>query len=212
MPISFSFERPAASQTNTFMDDFDIGFPAVQPPADDLTAFEARVVITGLVIDTEAIVDLSVSPITYASGGTVITGIAGDFSSVREGDVITSTSGTDFASGQAVVSVATDGSSVTFAPVSDGNTDSGSGAATLTFTPPAVDATAYIVRFKHTVSGNSVTVVPTIYCMDGTQVKEGSVVDGDDNAVIGDAATTKTLPSFTINLDSYLTNARVARV
>ena len=205
MPIAVSINRPKLATTTTLNENIDFD-PAVLV-SDEI---EIRVFLDNITIDPLAIVDLSVDPITWAAAGTTITGVAGSFSSVKEGDVITSTSGTDFANTQTVSSVNVDGSIVTFAPAADGNTDSGNGASTLTITPGDLDTTLYYVRLKNAVSGTNLTVTPRISCFDGTLVAEGGTADDSDDVVFADG-TIKNLTPSVINLDTYLTNARVAR-
>lgn len=205
MPIAVTISRPKLDQTNSIMENIDVGTAATI--ADEV---ELRVFLDGITIDTEAIVDLSIAPITWTAAGTQITGIAGSFSNVREGDLITSTNGTDFASTQAVTAVAADGSTVDFAPAADGDGDSGQGAATLTFTPGDIDATLYYIRLKHTVAGSVLSVTPRISCMDGTGAIEGGTADDSDDVVFADG-TIKNYAASTINLDAFLSNARIAR-
>lgn len=207
MPVSISFPRPKATLTNTVNENVEFDTPTIVGDA-----IELRVFLDNLTIDVLNIVDLSVAPITWTAAGTSLTGIAGSFSDVRIGDVITSTSGTDFASSQTVASVSVDGSTLTFAPAADGNADSGQAGSTLTFTPGDIDSTLYYIRLTHSTSGNNLTITPSISCFDGSLVADGAVNDGSDEVTYDDGVTFKTLPAFNINLDSYLTAARVAKL
>ena len=157
-------------------------------------------------MDNLTISDTDITPltgITWAAAGTTITGAAGDFSNVRVGDVITSTSGTDFANTQTVTVVAADGSSVDFAPAADGNTDAGTGN-TLTFNPGTVDATLYIVRITHTDPMKSFTSNIEVAVFDGSIV--GANTDDEDFAN-GTLQTTPDIP--TINMETFYANCRI---
>ena len=208
MAIAITLDRPVLTATSQVMENIEVG-TAVAAGTD----IDFRVFVDDLTIPAVTIVDLSVAPITWTLAGTTLTGIAGSFSNVKVGDVITSTSGTDFANTQIVQTVAADGATLTFLPGADGVADSGNGASTLTFTAGStgdLDASLYHVKLAHSLSGSILTIVPTVSCHDGSLVFEGLTANNSDEAAYADG-TVKTLPAITINLDSYLTNARVPR-
>lgn len=196
MPISLNFTRPALATTVANTEDIDFSTPTIVGDA-----IEMRVYLDNLTIDNTVVP----AAVGISWVGTAITGTAGDFSDVRVGDVISSATG--WVSSQLVTAVAVDGSSVTASAIADVDTNN----EILTFTPGDIDSSLYFIRLNHSISGSSVVVTPTISCLDGTLVADGAVDDGDDEVTYGDGAV-KTLNSFTINLDPYLTNARVARV
>lgn len=80
----------------------------------------------------------------------------------------------------------------------------------LTFAPAPIDSTLYIIQLTHSSNGSSLIVTPKIYAFDGTNVEDADA-NGVDDSVIGDASVTKTFGSHTINIDTYLQNARIAR-
>lgn len=194
-PIAISFDRPKATSTLTVNETIDVATPTVAS-----NYVELRVFLDDLSVDNQVI---AADPgISWT--GSVITGPAGTFDDVREGDVISSSSG--WVSGQLVSSVSTDGSTVTASASADVDTNNEE----LTFTPGTIDSTLYYIRLNHSTSGNTLTVVPVISCLDGAGVADGATDDGSDE-IDFDAGSKKTLPSVNINLDSFLTNARVAR-
>jgi hypothetical protein len=137
------------------------------------------------------------------TGSDTLVGATNAFANIRVGDVLNSTSlDTD-----SVVTAKTNNQTIVVDQVATG-TATGESVAVTTGT---LNATYYIVKLAHSLSGNKLTVVPTIYTMDGTKVSEGAVEDNDDNATTTDGTPT-TLAGVTIDIDTFLTNARVPRV
>lgn len=195
MPIAIAFDRPKASATLTVNETIEVGTPTVAS-----NYIELRVFLDNLTVDNQVI---AADPgISWT--GAVITGPAGTFDDVREGDVISSSTG--WVSGQLVSSVSADGSTVTASASADVDTNNEE----LTFTPGAIDSTLYYIRLNHSTTGNTLQVSPVISCLDGSGVADGATDDGSDE-VDFDAGTKKSLPSVNINLDGFLTQARVAR-
>jgi hypothetical protein len=135
-----------------------------------------------------------------ASGQAVVTTTA-SFSNVRPGDPV---SGTNIPGGATVLSKQSDTQitlSANITPSSLSNT-------TLTFTPAVVDATLLAHQTAFTQSGSVLTVTVTTKSFNGTKAY-GSA---DDAVAFSDTSGTvvKTY-SFDIDLDTYLTNARIPK-
>lgn len=212
MAISISLDRPAAALTNNVIESIEVGTATASGTDVDL-----RVFLDNLTIDTESIADLSLATgadITYAStGNTITTGVAGTFDNVRVGDVVSATVNTGDFSGQTVELISVDGLTLTLSANPDAQVGSQSAGETLVFTPGDIDSTLYFIKFTHTISGNNLVITPKVSCFDGSLVAEG-VAGGtaDSDEVVFADGSVKTLPVITINLDAYLTGARVARV
>lgn len=203
--INISFDRPKLDPeivTNLVID--------ADPIAIVDNEITLRVFLDDVVIPPIDIVDLSVAPISWTTGGDTITGVIDTFNEVRIGDAVTSTSGTDFASGQVVTDVSTDGASVTVSPVIDGDVDSGQAGSTLTFNPGTLDTTLYVLKLIHNIEEEKLTVNIEAGVFDGNKVAEGTVIDGSDNQTFDDGKRRKITPLL-FNLDKYLCNARVDR-
>ncbi len=202
MPVPISITRPKLAATNVVNESIDFGTAAI--PVDDATAIELPVYLSNLDIDD---IVVSAGP-TWSTASADVVGAPGDFSNAKPGDFLSTP--IDISTPIEVSSVSGDGSTITLA--SNPPADTNSGSEVVTVDPGAIDATVYILRLKHAVSGTSLVVTPTIYCLDGSAVEEGLGSQDDyDNATIGDATVVKTLPTATVNLDSFLTAARVAR-
>lgn len=195
MTISIAFNRPKATATNNVNETIDVGTAIATSDY-----VELRVFLDGITVDNTVV---TADPGISWTGAT-ITGPAGTFSDVRVGDVISSSTG--FVSSQVVNAINVDGSQVTASASADVDTNNEE----LTFTPGTIDSTLYYIRLAHTTSGNTLSVVPTISCFDGTLVEDGSTDDGSDDVTFAQG-TQKTLNGVTLNLDTFLTNARVAR-
>lgn len=195
MPIAIAIERQKLDTTLTVNENIDVGTPDVSGDNIELRVFLDDVLIDNVVIAADPGISWS---------GTSITGTAGDFSSVRAGDVLSSSTG--WVSGQIVDSVATDGSSVTMATAADVDTNNEE----LTFTPGTIDSTLYYIRLNNVISGQSLTVTPSISVFTGSKVSDGAVNDGSDEVTYDDGGISN-LAVTTINLDNFLTNARVSR-
>lgn len=193
--VDIAITRPKLAATNVVNETLAADTPVVTS-----SYIELRVYVDNLTIDNQVI---AADPgISWT--GAIITGPAGTFDNVREGDVISSSTG--WVSSQTVSAVSVDGSQVTASASADVDTNNEE----LTFTPGNIDSTLYILRLNHSTSGSILNVTPVISCLDGSGVADGSVLDDDDEVTFTDG-TQKTLAGVAINLDSYLTQARVAR-
>lgn len=203
--IPLNFNRPKLNQTlaETVTIDFE-------PPAVNGDDIEIRFFLDNIVIDPITITDLSIAPITWTTGGTSITGDVDSFINVRIGDIITSTSGTDFASGQIVTDVSSTFNSVTVDQPIDGDTDSGQAGSSITFDAGTLDTTLYILKLTHQTSGSRLNIRPTVSLFGGFQAQEGTTDDDTDNLTFDDGRQRK-LATLKFDLDKFLTNARVSR-
>ena len=193
--VDIAITRPKLAATNVVNETLAADTPVVTS-----SYIELRVFVDDLTIDNQVI---AADPgISWT--GAVITGPAGTFDNVREGDVISSSTG--WVSSQLVTAVNVDGSQVTASASADadGNNEE------ITFTASDIDSTVYFLRLNHSTTGSILNVTPVISCLDGAAVADGSVDDGSDEVVFTDG-TQKTLAGVAINLDQFLTNARVAR-
>ena len=195
MTVALNIDRPKLATTTVVAETLTPG-----TVANVSDSFELRVYLAGVTIDNTVI---AASPgISWT--GSVITGPADTFNAVRPGDVVSAATG--FTSSQIVSTVSADGSTVTTDVVADADTNN----EILTFTPGDIDATVYYIKLDHTLSGNVLTLTPKVASFDGTLVADGATNDGDDNLTYSDG-TEKVLPALTYNLDTFLSNARVAR-
>lgn len=125
---------------------------------------------------------------------------------IRVGDVISGAnspySGTAYITDISVV-----GTAVTVT-VSEAATVSGT--ESLTFTAGQIDSTLYILELDHVASGSNLQVRPALYTFDGTKVLDANR-DGDDDALVTDAVGKANLALQSINVDSFLLNARLQR-
>ena len=195
MTIALNFDRPKLDTTTAVMETLT---PDTVATVSD--SFELRVYLSAVTIDN---VVIAADPgISWAT--TTITGPAGTFDNVREGDVVSSATG--FVSSQVVSTVSLDGSTVTVDVAADVDTNN----EILTFTPGTLDATVYYIKLDHILSGSTLVLTPKISKFDGTLVADGATDDGSDDVVYADGSE-QVLQSITFNLDSYLSNARVSR-
>lgn len=125
---------------------------------------------------------------------------------IRVGDVVSGV-GSPFDVGAYVTSVSVVGTAVTLT-ISD--TASTTGSSSLIFSVGTVDSTLYILELDHSGSGSNLVVRPAFYAFDGSKVADANR-DGDDDATITDASSKTNLALQTINIDSYLNNARLQR-
>lgn len=142
----------------------------------------------------------TVASVATTSGNAIITKSNG-FANVRVGDTV---SGTGIGSSAVVVSKQSN-SQVTLSVNS-----TATGSVTVTFTPPVFDANLFIVRHTVTMQGFSLQLNVKVYASNGT-VNVDSDADGADNSTVadyGDPLLDQTVP---LNLDTWLTNVRVAR-
>ncbi len=202
MAISINLDRPVAAPTSSVSESIEVGTAVAS--GDDI---DFKVFLDDLTIPT---ITTIVGP-TWSTGSAIIQGASGDFDDVRAGDVVSSATDFNGAGERIVLSVDLALFQVTLS--ANPAADATSGSEALTFTAGStgdLDSTLYHVKLTHVVNGTTLTVTPKIACQDGSLVQEGSTADNSDDALFANG-TVKTLPSITINLDSYLTNARVPR-
>lgn len=200
MATAISFDRTAAVTTTTVNDSLESSAVTFSNPSPNVTDAEYRLFLDNLTIDNTVV---PAGP-TWATD--TITGSPGDFSQVREGDVISSATG--WVSSQTVLSVAADGSTVTASAANDSAVNSGAEA--ITFTPGNIDSTLFFLKPSFSFKNNIVTVTVQVSVFDGNQVAEGSTADDSDDVTFSDGVQS-TLGSFNINLDEFYSNARIAR-
>lgn len=199
MVIPVSINRPTASQTLPVVNNLDADTNVTVTS----NYIELRVFLDNLTIDNTVIA--ATTDISWV--GTTITSVNNDeFAAVRPGDVVSSTTG--FVSSQIVSAVSVDGTTITLATAADVDTNNEE----LTFTPGDIDSTVYFVRLAHNTSGSNLIITPSISTLSGTQVQDGAVDDGSDAEVVTYAdGSVKTFPTASVNLDTFYTNARIAR-
>lgn len=200
MAIAISLDRPVLTATNTVNENIEVGTAVASGNDIDFKVFLDDLTIPDEVIAASADINWVGTAIT-ATGAAV-----GAFANVKVGDVVSSATG--HTSSQ-TVTVVTDSSNLIISAIADAD----GGNEQLTFQAGStgdLDSTLYHVKLTHSVSGSILTVVPRIYCHDGSNVFEGSSADNSDDVLFSDG-TAKTLPAVTINLDDFLTNARVPR-
>ena len=141
--------------------------------------------------------------ITTTNGSATVTGA--NLSTLRPGDAIAG----DNISGT-VVSVDTSASPDT-AVISANATASGS--ETVDVTPPTFDLALYDLETTHTMNDGSpnITVTVKVYAYNGTTAEDGNSNGKDDSTTASTSATKVQEFTFTIDLDTVLSNARVAR-
>ena len=200
MAIAITLDRPVLSATNQVMENIEVGTAVAAGTDIDFRVFVDDLTIPDTVIAASADINWVGTAIT-ATGAAV-----GAFADVKVGDVISSSSG--WVSSQTVLTVTDSSNLVASAPA-----DVDTGNEQLTFQAGStgdLDASLYHVKLAHSLDGSILTVVPTVSCHDGTLVFEGASANNSDEAAYADG-TVKTLPAITINLDTWLTNARVPR-
>lgn len=205
MAISINLDRPVAAPTSSVSESIEVSTAVATGSDIDFKVFLDDLTIPTITTDTTF-------P-TWSTGGVIIQGAAGQFDDVRIGDVVSSA--VDFNGANERIVAAVDlvlfQVTLTAAPAADAT----SGAEHLTFTAGStgdLDSTLYHVKLTHVVNGTTLTVTPKFSCHDGNGVFEGNPVgDANSDDVVFADGNVKTLPSITINLDSYLTNARVPR-
>lgn len=133
-----------------------------------------------------------------------ITTTGGGFANIRVGDILNSTS---LDADSVVVSKTVDNNTI----VVDLDATGTATGETVTVTPGTIAATYYFIKLEHDFTGSKLKVTPTAYLFDGTKVAEGGTLDDADNATINDYASIQPYTAFTIDLDTYYTNARLPR-
>ena len=200
MAIAITLDRPVLTATSQVMENIEVGTAVAAGTDIDFRVFVDDLTIPDTVVAASADIAWVGTAIT-ATGAAV-----GAFADVKVGDVISSATG--WTSSQ-TVTVKTDDSNLVASAVADTDTNN----EILTFQAGStgdLDASLYHVKLTHSLSGSILTIVPTFSCHDGTLVFEGTTANNSDEAAYADGSV-KTLPAITINLDSYLTNARVPR-
>ena len=125
---------------------------------------------------------------------------------IRVGDVVSGV-GSPFSGTAYVTNIEVVGTAVTLT-ISEAAT--GSGTEDLTFAVGTVDSTLYILELDHASSGSNILIKPALYSFDGKKVADANR-DGDDDLSIADATSKANLAVQSINVDSYLNNARLLR-
>jgi hypothetical protein len=125
---------------------------------------------------------------------TTVTTVNNGFIDVKEGDVV---SGTGIPVG-ATVATKTNNNTIILSEAA-----TASSTVTLTFDPPSIDPTLYGIQLHCSVSGNVMSIRTTGYKYDGHL--------GDQAGTINNASAFKVLGRDTIDLDVFLSQARIAR-
>lgn len=199
MPISLNVSRPKLNTTNTVSVSL-----APSSPTQDSNKIYLKVLLDNLTPDS---VTFSCT-FTNASDTVTFTNNTGKpiDSLIRIGDVVSGVS-SPFGGTAYVTDIDVVGTSVT---LTISETATGSGTANLTFAVGAIDSTLYILELDHATSGSNVLIKPALYAFDGTKVADANR-DGDDDLTITDAVSKANLAIQSINVDTYLVNARLSR-
>lgn len=148
--------------------------------------------------------NITPSPSTFTCASTTTTNesttISGaNLTNVRVGDGIT---GTGIPGGTTIATKPT----ATTATLSQAATATGS--VTVTITPPVLDANLIAIKTAMTQSGSELTFSISVYTTDGT-LAQGTTADTSVYTSYTEVAAQRR--TVTIDLDTFLTNARVAR-
>lgn len=143
----------------------------------------------------------TVASVTTTSGQPTITVTGGAFANVRVGDVL---SGTGIPGGTTVSSKTANNNSITMSANA-----TASGTITLTVDPPSGTPTVFAIKVTFAKANSSIALVPQLFVYDGSL---GSVTAASPtNAARTIDLVDRAGGSFSIDLDSFLTNFRVAR-
>ena len=198
MTIGISFDRSKLDTTNNFVEDI-----VNQTPTITTNLIQVPITIETLAIDTGSATILG----TYTTGSDLIDAAPGTFTNdvVRLGDVVQTNPTGDLPGATTVIAINSDAQIQISANPSAMNGDT-----TLDITPPTVDATVGIMEIAVTIGGSILSLTPKMYLYDGTVVADPSG-SGYDEATTGDSTSTVNYAAATLNVDNYLTTARVAR-
>ena len=190
MPFNIDNDIPKQSPTSSVVESVD-----------QTTTDNGAGIITSRVFLSGVTVDGIVVPAGPTWATDTITGNPGDFSNVRVGDEISSATG--WVSSQTVLSVSTDGSTVTASASNDSVVNSGSEA--ITFAPAsAVNITLYIIRVTHTDPARSLVANVEIATFDGKLA--GNNTD-DESFANGTLQSGNTIPTF--DMATFYANCRI---
>jgi len=191
MAINLELVRPKSVTTNAQNTDLSVGTVVEVDTATEESFF---IPITLASVDPPSFTVAS-SVTTNASATVTTTG--NGFAKVQVGDAVT---GTGIAA-STTVSAKTNDNAITLS-----QNATASGTVTLTFDPPAITPTVYALRVKHSKAGSSFGITVDLMTYDGTLC-----------GTAGTAANATKITSFIpangqpiqVNIDSFLTNARV---
>lgn len=173
-----------------------------RPKAEPTVPFSPNVNYTLSVVDSteesiKVAATVSENPGTFAVAGTlttgsaVVTGATGAFTAVRPGFAVT---GTGIPGGTTVL--AATGDEVTLSANA-----TATGSQTLTFDPPAVNTTAFVLKLRVVKIGSSVRYDMQLYDYDGTL--------GNQEATEANATTVSTVGTFSKNYDRLYNNLSI---
>lgn len=199
MPINVTVARPKLNTTNNI---------SISLSPDNPTQSDSKIFLKVFLND------LAPDPITFsctfvdAENTLTFTNNTGKNISnvIRIGDVI-SGANSPFTVGAYITDISVVGNTVTVTVNEDATV---SGTENLTFTAGQIDSTLYILELDHIASGSNLQVRPALYTFDGTKVLDANR-DGDDDVLVTDAVGKATLALQSINIDSFLLNARLQR-
>lgn len=193
MPVNLSGSRP---KTLT-RDALPVTLIA-EPPIENDTANQVRFRVSRQGIQPPVFT----LPITTTNNSKTISGT--DLSKLRGGDAIDSTK----ASGN--VTAVNTGTTPHTATISAAATSGG--ATTATVTPPAVDAALYDVVVDHVMNANDATLYISLdlYRFDGLATSDSNL-DGKDDVTTDAATKVGNSVQLNIDLDQFLSNARIPR-
>jgi len=196
MAISIPFSRPKLATTVTVSPSLES-----KTVSESSGSFRLPICLDSIVQDTVTLTGLS-----YTSGAATVTAASSTMlTNVKLGDEIVMVNGSDFTSGAYVIAKPT---STTL--TMSANASATRSATTGTVQAQTLDATVYIAELTNTIAGSNLNVAVKIYTMDGTKVYDSDDTGAYDGAVVGDG-TAVSLGSVSINLDTFYTNARIAR-
>lgn len=200
--MALQLTLPAGTRTkSSITNPLVVGIDAITPSYNDST---------DSIIYRYAFNDLNPPSFTVATcttvnaSPTVTTAVANGFASVKPGDAIT---GTGIPAATTVLSV----ESATSLTLSANATAAGT--VTLTIDPPQFDATLLAMQLEFSLSGSTLSVTATFRNYSGVNAFDANG-NGDDDLPFADSSTVGSPQVVTlqsIEVDSFLTNARVPR-
>lgn len=191
MPISLTNSRPKLATTNNTTNAVE-----AQTPVESGNSILIPITFNDLTPPA-----FTVASVTTTNSSATVTASSGAFDNVRIGDVVQK--GSDIPA-TTYVTAKTSTSLTLSAAATATNTG------TLNVTPGAIDATVYILELTHAASGSAINVTPKIHLMNGLKVSDTTNANYD-NAGVADAVSSVTYAAQSINVDTFLTNARVAK-
>ena len=206
MPINLANgTRPVANPTKSLTVQLEIK-PAIENDADDTVLYPITLNDRSFVPPNFT----TTTNCTYSTSSAVITTTGGGFANVRKGDKVESPSSAGDFINQFVINKTPDNNQITLNANPSGAAGSGSPLRFVPFAP--TDLTLAYIRVAFQQSGQTMTMVISVLPVPGSLVSDADR-DGDTSDDVPLTALTPipNIISVSIDLDEYLTQARVAR-